>query len=70
VSEDRAVRIERAVDDYLGELAREGRTKATRHTYRRVLYGLLDTLPRELPVEELRARTRRHDHEGSGRGRD
>ena len=63
-AQSKRMRIERVVDDYLGELARRGRTRSTRHTYRRVLYAFLDTLPREMPVAEAtKAHCRRYlDH--------
>lgn len=47
------MRLTVAVDNYLGELARRGRTQATRTKYREVLYPFLATLPRETNVEQV-----------------
>lgn len=45
--------IGRAIDDYLGELARKGRTPETLRSYRRILNGLADSLPGELSLQEI-----------------
>jgi integrase len=47
------VRLTVAIDTYLGELARRGRTPATRQKYREVLYPFVATMPREQPVDAM-----------------
>jgi integrase len=51
----RPVTIGRAIDLYIGELARHGRARTTRETYERLLNDLADTLPyTDFLVTELR----------------
>jgi integrase len=48
------MRLERAIDDYIGELARRGRRPSTRRTYRRLLWDFADAVHgRERQVDEI-----------------
>lgn len=55
----RTVEIGRAIDLYMGELARLGRQRTTRAGYERLLNHLADELPRHAHVDEIR----REDYE-------
>jgi hypothetical protein len=43
------MRLSRAVDRWMGELARAGRTEGTRFSYERYLWKLIDQLERSRP---------------------
>ena len=47
--------LDRAIDRWLGELARSRRSPRTRDTYRRCLYAFADTLHRDCSVDEITA---------------
>jgi integrase/recombinase XerD len=49
------VRVAEAVDLWIGELARRGRSAATRGTYERLLFDFCDTLPRGCEVSAVSA---------------
>jgi integrase/recombinase XerD len=50
---DDAVRIERAIDEHLGELARRGRAPKTLRDYERFLFLLAKSLPRDIEVAAI-----------------
>jgi integrase len=47
------VRLVRAIDLYIGDLARRGRSKVTRDGYERLLFDFADLLPRDVLVSEI-----------------
>lgn len=55
----RRIRVVLAIDLYISELARRGRSPATRRTYQRLLWDFCETLPRDYDSQALR----REDYE-------
>lgn len=55
----RPVLVSRAIDLYIGELARRGRMESTRRTYERLLFAFAAMLPRDSETQALR----REDYE-------
>lgn len=55
----RPVLVSRAIDLYIGELARRGRSQATRRSYQRLLIDFARTLPRDAETHAIR----REDYE-------
>lgn len=47
------MRLSRAIDLYLGELARRGRQQTTRESYRRLLYDFADRFDTEATVDQI-----------------
>ena len=45
--------LNRAIDLYIGDLARRGRQKSTRTSYQRLLFDLADLMPRDCDTREL-----------------
>lgn len=48
------MRVDRAIDLYMGELARRGKSPSTRRSYERLLFAFTDTLPVDAICENLR----------------
>lgn len=55
----RPMLVSRAIDLYIGELARRGRSASTRNSYQRLLFDFARTLPRDAETHTLR----REDYE-------
>ena len=46
--------LNRAIDLYIGDLARRGRQKSTRNSYQRLLFDLADLMPRDCDTREIK----------------